>query len=65
VLCHKRALPKQRRQVQHDQAPTHCALNVKQFIASKSICVIQQPPPPSSSDLALAHFLFSYRLNWP
>jgi len=35
----------------HDNMPAHCAVNVKQFLASKSICVIQHPP--FSPDLAL------------
>ena len=38
----------------HDNAPTHCALNVKQFLASKSIRVIQHHP--YSPDMALALF---------
>jgi hypothetical protein len=28
----------------HDNAPAHCALNLKQFLASKSVFVIQHPP---------------------
>lgn len=28
----------------HDNVPIHCMLNVQQFLASKSICVIQHPP---------------------
>jgi hypothetical protein len=38
----------------HDNAPTHCTLNVKQFLASKSICVIQHHP--YLPDMALALF---------
>jgi len=29
----------------HDNAPTHCTLNVKQFLASESICVCSSIPP--------------------
>ena len=28
----------------HDNVPIHCILNVRQFLSSKSICVIQHPP---------------------
>jgi len=40
----KLAVPKHRWLLLHDNAPAHCTLNVKQFLASKSICVIQLPP---------------------
>ena len=39
----------------HD-VPTHCTLNVKQFLASKSRCVIQHHP--YSPDMASALFSF-------
>jgi hypothetical protein len=37
-----------------DNMPTHCMLNVKQFLASKSVCVFQHPP--YLPDMALALF---------
>jgi hypothetical protein len=39
----------------NDNTPASCALNVKQFLASKSICVIQYLP--YWPDLALANFI--------
>jgi transposase len=51
----KLAVPKHRWLLLHDNAPAHCTLNVMQFLASKSICVIQLPP--YSPDLAPADFI--------
>jgi hypothetical protein len=51
----KLAVPKHRWLLLHDNAPAQCMLNVKQFLASKSICVIQLPP--YSLDLAPADFI--------
>jgi len=41
----------------HDNMPTHCALNVKQFLASILICVIQHPPYLPDLALTVSFFL--------
>jgi hypothetical protein len=51
----KLAVTKHRWLLLHDNAPAHCTLNVKQFLASKSICVIQLSP--YLPDLAPADFI--------
>jgi hypothetical protein len=45
----------------NDNAPAHCALNVKQFLASKSICVIHHPP--YSPDLAPGDFFLFLKVK--
>jgi len=57
----KLALPKHRWLLLHDNAPAHCTLNVKQFLASKSICVIHLPP--YSPDLAPADFILFQKVK--
>jgi hypothetical protein len=47
----------------HDTAPTHCTLNVKQFLASKSICVFQASP--LLARYGIGTFFSSWRWNWP
>ena len=46
--------PKNSWMLLNDNTPAFCALNVKQFLDSKSVCVIQHLP--YSPDLALANF---------
>jgi len=53
--CYKTGSSKHRWLLLHDNSPAHCTLNVKQFLASKSIWVIQLPP--YSPDLAPADFI--------
>jgi transposase len=40
----------------HDDAPAHAALSVAQFLTSKRIMVM--PQPPYSPDLVLCNFYF-------
>jgi hypothetical protein len=51
----KVTVPKHRWLLLQDNAPAHCTLTVKQFLPSKSICVIQLPP--YSPDLGPADFI--------
>ena len=43
TLCKKQAVKNKPLAAVADNMPAHCAVNVKQFLASKSICVIHHP----------------------
>ena len=47
----------------HDNAPTHSAIRIRQFLAQKMVAVLYHPPYFYSTELAPAEFFLFPRLN--